>query len=221
MKLDEVARLDELSFVNKGITTYLHAKGFKKLGSGVDVTAYLAPTGHVLKIFGYDDEEDDDYDHGQQVQKKWTPKNLSRSQNMFIQYAQFCANNSKNPYLPRFGKGRGGKVWAPFVFKNKTYLQIWQERLYPAKIKGTFLAAMADGIDNGQAMEDFLSEVEEYGWKKRMTIAFPSDAAFALCWHTLEKLNRIADDHNFMWDMHNENFMCRADGTPVIVDPWH
>ena len=48
-----VSELTEFSSIDKKIDKILTVKGYKKLGSGKDQTAYLEPgTGYVLKIFG-------------------------------------------------------------------------------------------------------------------------------------------------------------------------
>ena len=49
MKINEI--LNE-AYSDPGIAKILKQKGYKKLGSGVDQTAYLTPDGMILKIFG-------------------------------------------------------------------------------------------------------------------------------------------------------------------------
>jgi hypothetical protein len=78
--------LQEYSKTSNKVDKILKAKGYKRLGAGVDQTAYLEPgTGYVLKVFGTQGGE-----------------SFSADQKMFFAWAKYCMKNTDNPFLPRF-----------------------------------------------------------------------------------------------------------------------
>ena len=134
--------LTEWSTTDKKIERILKSKGYKKLGAGVDQTAYLEPgTGFVLKIFGTQGG-----------------KKFSRDHQMFFVWAQFCMKNSQNPFLPRFDD------YESFVLDGDRYLQIRQEILQKTP-HGIALEIMADAAEedvrNLNGVYDF---IDQYGY---------------------------------------------------------
>jgi hypothetical protein len=126
----------------KRLSGYLAKKGYKKLGAGVDQTAYLEPgTGYVLKVFGTQGGESFSPDH-----------------KMFFDWAKYCMKNSGNPFLPRFGG------YDSFVLDGDRYLQIRQEPLQPAGRMGVILEIMANAVEDENIADlDELSDyVEDY-----------------------------------------------------------
>ena len=105
----ESQQLDEVSFTDYRINDYLEARGYKLIGSGLDQLTYLTPNQQmVLKIFG-------------STKKKSRRKNIpfTADQMMFFKWADYCTQNSTNPFLPKFIEGEGGKPWAPFDLENR------------------------------------------------------------------------------------------------------
>jgi hypothetical protein len=198
------AELTEYSVTDKKIERILAKKGYKKLGAGVDQTAYLEPgTGYVLKVFGTQGGESFSPDH-----------------KMFFAWAKYCMKNSGNPFLPRFGG------YDSFVLDGDRYLQIRQEPLQPAGRMGVILEIMANAVEDENIADlDELSDyVEDYfdqystGYQKLLKQLGPQQMQLML--DTINRLYAIGNQKGWGFDLHAGNFMRRADGTPVIVDPW-
>jgi len=198
------AELTEYSVTDKKIERILAKKGYKKLGAGVDQTAYLEPgTGYVLKVFGTQGGESFSPDH-----------------KMFFAWAKYCMKNSNNPFLPRFGG------YDSFVLDSDRYLQIRQEPLQPAGRMGVILEIMASAVEDENIADlDELSDyVEDYfpgyaaGYQKLLKQLGPKQMQLML--GTINRLYDIGNQKGWGFDLHAGNFMRRADGTPVIVDPW-
>ena len=226
-------QLDEYSyFDDREIKKYLKSKGFAFLGSGVDQMAYLTPNKKfVLKIFGADELKSN---------KKNIP--FTKDQLMFFKWVNYCARNSTNPFLPRFITGEGGRPWAPFDFKGRRYLQIWQERLYkldrttsenlsmlselPEQMDGhQFTAREINTILTGSMSEllgtylgDFFSDWE-INLIRRMVKQY-GVKQFLQLFGAMVSLSKMADSNGWTLDLHEGNFLRRQNGHPVIVDPW-
>lgn len=197
--------LTEYSYTDKKIDRILKAKGYKRLGAGVDQTAYLEPgTGYVLKVFGTQGGDTFSPDH-----------------KMFFAWAKYCMKNSANPFLPKFAG------YESFVLDGDRYLQIRQEALQPIGTLGRVLDLMAQSIDDGGAksLDEAEEYVEDYGYdtdiknleKLRKQIG---DNGLELFFSTMLRLYLTGEKNGWFFDLHAGNFMRRANGTPVIVDPW-
>jgi hypothetical protein len=196
--------LQEYSTTSSKIDKILKAKGYKRLGAGVDQTAYLEPgTGYVLKVFGTQGGESFSADH-----------------KMFFAWAKYCMKNSNNPFLPRFAD------YESFVLDGDRYLQIRQELLKPAGRVGLVLEIFAEAIEEDDA--DTLREAEIYvaefnrsyvpdlqKLKKQL-----GPKGLQLLFSTMLQVYLLGRRSGYNFDLHAGNFMARSDGTPVIVDPW-
>lgn len=196
--------LTEYSYTDKKIEKILTKKGYKKLGAGVDQTAYLEPgTGFVLKIFGT--QRGDAF---------------SADQEMFFDWAKYCMKNKNNPFLPKFGG------YESFVLDGDRYLQIRQEALKSSGVTGRVLAIMAVAIEEEGAqdlgeVEDVIDELyDEYANAYQKFIKQLGPKATQKLFNTMMDLYKISLNNGWMFDLHSGNFMLRNDGTPVIVDPW-
>ena len=199
-----ISDLQEYSTTSKKVDKILTAKGYKKLGAGVDQTAYLEPgTGLVLKVFGTQGGESFSPDH-----------------KMFFTWAKYCMENSKNPFLPKFGG------YESFVLDGDRYLQIRQELLKPAGRLGPLLGLFSETLDDEGSFT--LQDAEDY-----VAESYPSyipdlqklknqlgPKGLQLLFSTMLKVYRISERRGYTFDLHAGNFMTRSDGTPVIVDPW-
>ena len=76
------------AYTDRSIEGILKKKGYKKLGSGVDQTAYLAPDGMILKIFGTSRSS------------KNGSVQLTKAQKTFKAFADYCKAHPNNPFLP-------------------------------------------------------------------------------------------------------------------------
>ena len=204
--------VDEWSTTDDEIDAILKKKGYKKLGAGVDQSAYLEPgTGHVLKIFGTQTSAT------APKQARGKPQ-FSADHKMFFAWAEYCNKNANNPFLPKFSG------FESFYFKGQTYLQIRQEQLTSNLNMGKLAETMANAIEDGEDFEEYQDLLPiEYSrayvgllsqFKKQV-----GERGVHLFWDTLEELYRIGRRKGWGWDLHSGNFMMRGQ-TIVIVDPW-
>lgn len=203
--LDE-ENLEEFSRTDKGIKSALEAKGYQYLGKGVDQTAYLEPnTGLVLKIFGTQGKKD-----------------FSPDQKMFFAWYNYCEQNKDNPLLPRF-YGHDSFMW-----NDNRYLMIRTEPLN--KTQGPIRVALDDLgwmsrswlQHKGRSVAGFVNSLQrdrprDYALLER---ALGGAKGVLQMVTTLDELMKIGKASGYHWDMHGGNFMRRADGTPIINDPW-
>ena len=212
MKINEV--LNE-AYTDRSIDGILKKKGYKRLGSGVDQTAYLAPDGMILKIFGTSRSS------------KNGSLELTRAQKTFKAYADYCKAHSDNPFLPQFSD------WNMFQYKGKPYLQIKMERLFPFKggAEGidAVLERIADYAERGnspKAKEAFikkhLNHYDPYVIDAfKNLIGLIGEDGFNKLWDTITDLKKTARTVGLSnLDLHSGNFMLGSDGQIVISDPF-
>lgn len=197
--------VDEYSETDFGIGAALKKKGYKALGSGVDQTAYLEPgTGYVLKIFGTDETSKFSADH-----------------RMFFRWYKFCEQHQSNPFLPRF-YGHESFFWKPYNDDEKhRYLMIRTEPLKDSGSVGTVLSDMVSDVIDYDSIETTLRRVQEINPNTyaKLIKQFGVDGITQFL-KTAKKLEAIGERAGYSWDLHDGNIMMRADGTPVINDPW-
>jgi hypothetical protein len=198
--------LEEFSTTDKGIRSELEAKGYQFLGKGVDQTAYSEPgTGLVLKVFG----------------TQGNRQNFSRDQKMFFAWYDYCSKHSDNPLLPRF-YGHDSFMW-----NDNRYLMIRTEPL--KKTQGPIRRALDDLgwmsrswlQHRGLSVDGFVKHLKNnrQGDYALLEKALGAKGVTQMV-STLDDLIKIGKARGYNWDMHGGNFMRRADGTPVINDPW-
>jgi hypothetical protein len=209
--------ITEWSHTPDSITKYLQAKGYKKLGNGVDQTAFLEPgTEQVLKVFG----------------SHYSGHN--EGHDMFAYWAKYCKDHSKNPFLPKFSG------WTNFTYgkDGKDYLQIRMEKLQklPPKLSnalGMISGYIEDGDPQkikklvlkqlGSKQKDLENEsalyIKDFDEINQLAILL-GEEKFNLLLDTIISLCKIANQRDYNFDLHGSNFMHRNDGTPIIVDPW-
>ena len=188
----------------------MQQKGYKKLGSGMDAVAFLAPNGTILKIFKTNMRSGSGFSEGQR---------------MCVDWIKYCQANKNNPFLPKFSG------FESFEFpqgSGQMYLQIRMERLgnFPMQWNHE-LADLADMIDRGNSFEHEMEErlpSDEWGGgtcneTATLAIHLGYDGMKKL-WNTMKTLNGICNRRRWQWDLHSGNFMIRNDGTPVILDPY-
>jgi hypothetical protein len=192
--------------IDPDIKDILFGKGYKLLGDGADQQAWLAPDGTVLKIFGYGT-----FNYGAIRRGK-----LSKGQQSFIDYASYCKQNPNNPFLLQI------LGYEKFRFKNKTYLQIRTERLFPF-----------DGIhDVAYILSDLVDYIKDFGlkvaWEKEtatnlgiLVSLVGGEKELKLLAKTISDLKQIAKSKGYILDLHDGNFLLGGDGEIVINDPFH
>jgi hypothetical protein len=197
--------LDEYSETDQSVINALKKKGYKYLGQGVDQTAFMEPgTGHVLKIFGT----------GETAQ-------FSQDHKMFFRWYKFCEKNQSNPFLPRF-YGHESFFWHPWDDDEKhRYLMIRTEPLKDSGSVGTVLSGMVSDVIDYDSIKTTLRHVQETNPNTyaKLIKQFGVEGITQFL-KTARKLEAIGDRAGYAWDLHDGNIMMRANGTPVINDPW-
>jgi hypothetical protein len=205
--------LDEYSDTDPAIIDHLIDKGYKQIGQGVDQTAFLEPgTGLVLKIFGTQDT-------ARAPDGENTKPTFSEDHMMFFRWAKYCNNHKSNPYLPKFSG------FESFYWNGQVYLQIRQEQLFKLN-QGTAMLCreMADYATAEYNFDGMAQNMADPGywhqdaWTNLIDILSPK--GLKVFYKTIVKLESIANEMGYELDLHEDNFMARADSTPVIVDPW-
>ena len=225
MKISEIikeATLTELT-VDPGITAALAKKGYREVGKGTDQLVFAEPgTGMILKIFG--------------TNKVARAGALSYPQKSFVAFADYCAANPDNQFLPYFSG------WETFEFKGQNYLQIRTERLFEAKGAKNMMYAMEQMVD--YIRQDPSLTPAEVLWKIDRNsldiIGYADDEdnpagpagvepvilmmgglqEFEMFVKTCSDLSTIAAKNGFYLDLHKDNFMLGSDGHIVINDPF-
>ena len=212
-------RADEFiteAYTDDKIRPILQKKGYKFLGKGVDQTAYLAPDGMILKIFGTSSNA-----------AKGSLQ-LTKSHKTFKAYADYCLAHQDNQFLPQFSD------WNMFQFEGMPYLQIKMERLFPFE-KGArgwndileTIAERAESSKSPQAKEKFLRSYlhQSYdSWtaqKAKELISHLGEDGFNKLWDTIYDLRQVSKRIGLSnLDLHRGNFMLGSDGEIVISDPF-
>lgn len=227
MKIKEILRED--SDIDQEIQTQLVKQGYQFLGSGVDQEAYLAPDGSVLKIFGS------------------RGRRLSKQQQSFITFAEYCQANPDNPFLPNIID------FAEFTYNEKLYLQIKIERLFEfgnSEYLAEKLSEIADAIeyskiadpvkwiaDKTEDLESQIAYFKNNGKPGKFTASVEAreralarlnqfilyiggEDEFRLLFSTITDLKKIAARRGYVLDLHDFNFMLGSDGHVVISDPF-
>ena len=210
MKPHEI--LAEYSDTDPEIIEYLQDKGYVSIGQGVDQTAFLEPgTGLVLKIFGTQDTARAPDDEN-------SKPTFSKDQMMFFRWAKYCNNHRSNPYLPKFSG------FESFYWNGHVYIQMRQEHLKSLGYLGGLCAEMANDAIAEFSFEDMMDRLSApvWGYKLYMDelLNLLGPKGVHVFYKTIVRLNDIANQMGYELDLHGYNFMARADGTPVIVDPW-
>jgi hypothetical protein len=216
MKSSEILResiLDEYSDTDPAIVKHLQDKGYKLLDQGVDQTAFLEPeTGLVLKIFGTQNNV------ALAPNDENTKSIFSKEQMMFFRWGKYCNNHKSNPFLPKFSG------FESFYWNGHVYIQMRQERLNSIGAIGKLCKEMADRAMANESFEDVAQTLTypvwgyKNSWDKLLNILGPRGVH--VFYKTIVRLNDIANQMGYELDLHGYNFMARADGTPVIIDPW-
>jgi hypothetical protein len=112
------------------------------------------------------------------------------------------------------------------VLDGDRYLQIRQEPLKPLGVVGHVLELLAtaieeDGIRTLEEAEKFVEDFNErYVPALEKLKQQLGPGGLDLMFSTMLRLYMVGKKNGWHFDLHAGNFMRRADGTPVIVDPW-
>ena len=214
------------SEMSDDLAPYLKSKGYQELGDpGADAQAFLEPgTGMVLKIFGT------------RTGSGSFPHTLTRDQELFRMYADYCHAHPNNPFLPQFSG------WERFKFQGEYYLMIRMERLFEyhnsywgdmlkdmvgyAKFrndkatKKDFLDKIINRDQNNVDNDDYDDSENDYENAGVELLTHLGMKKFNILWDTIYELATIARNGGFRLDLHENNFMLGSDGEIVISDPF-
>ena len=191
-------------FIPEHFKKRLAKQGYKFLGQGVDQAAFTVPgkPNIVLKIFG----------HGYSFPDSGDP-----SHNMFFRWAKFCQKNSNNPFLPKFSG------FEKVTIDGEEYIMMYQERLSHSIKIGNAVADLANIADTALYMGDrfnLKNYVDDAMYQDTVDDLESAGVNVKSLFKTLMQLAKIGKSQGYDWDMHKNNVMVRANGQPVIVDPW-
>jgi hypothetical protein len=142
---------------------------------------------------------------------------------------EFCQTNPSN-FLPEF------QDIVQIEVSGQEFTQVVMEKLQPLT-RNSFTEAMAwilsDLVADGTEWYEIMEQLHD----PRMWSMYRSVPAAKLVkmvenmtpeqedwWESfyslMQDLSLEMQQHGWHWDLHTENIMQRADGTPVITDPW-
>ncbi len=172
------------------IDSTLRKQGYRKLGSGIDQTAYKVPSeNRVIKIV---------------TESARRGRGLTPEQKMIERWVKWCMKNSDNPFLPKYH----GVAYFDNPEDGSVYTQVSTERLFSFNrdTRKKALMRCVGGFDSTKI--DLNMAYTIFGDKAEMFYG------------TMEKIFGMASRHGYGLDLHEGNYMIRKDGQIVINDPF-
>jgi hypothetical protein len=197
----------------------MKSAGYAELGTGADAAVYAKDADTVIKILMPDSGQ------------------LSTGEKTFLDFYQYVTTSKPNPFLPRFVKIQG-QHHNRFEIDGEPFRQIAMERLQPIPA-GTALQGIvwimsecaARQLSWQQVLDDFMTESDLWRYWSgdpdvpelvyNEFIDHNKQSYYEALYITMLILARLGAHKGWGWDLHTENVMQRADGTPVIIDPWY
>ena len=187
----------------ESIDSILSSKGYKKLGSGVEAEAWLAPDGTVLKLI------------------------TTSGKNSFVIFANYCQANPNNPFLPQFGGWQRFKL-PRSIDGHDEGLQIRTERLFelPKDDGLGFALALTARVARNFTGTDAINKIFERRLENQddlaqLIVLLGGKQGLLKLIKTINELAKIADKYGYRLDLHSGNFMLGSDGHIVINDPFY
>ncbi len=197
----------------------LRNAGYEELGAGADATVWTKDVGTVIKIIVPEEEDA-----------------LNTAAETFKKFYEFCMKHQDIECLPKFIPIQG-RHYTEFTIKEKTFIQISMERLYPLKnnsfeeamvwylsdfaTKNTPWAKVKEFLGTPKAWQDTdFSSVANQLALKVSSLKGVKEAKYSLLYTVMTLLYHTGRINKLGWDLHTENAMQRRDGTIVIIDPW-
>ena len=199
--------------------------GYREIGDGVDSTVYSKDAGTVIKIivpmFG----------------------DFAPADKTFLTWYKFCQQHAGNPHLPQFQE-IAGQHHATFTIDGEQFRQIAMEKLKPMpeesklstaiyRMAMTIQSNIVNSRNNSPRQwmtADFNSyyapgeSIQPYviqGLKQDIQFIEKIMSKYPELYKTLNAVIRAGKRAGLRDDMISDgNIMRRADGTPVIIDPW-
>jgi len=166
------------------------------------------------------------------------PEDLgNKAEQVFRKFYEIALKYQDLPCLPRVNEVNTIDI------KGKDYTQIEMERLQPIK-KGTFLEGVIwffsdfcqaqepwDRVDHAMGLTDTWEYYPYAKGSKSIAGVFTkpwqdlmydkrSYSMYRQLYNVMKLLYTTGNINKFGWDLHTANVMQRANGQPVIIDPW-
>lgn len=207
--LNEEVQLDEKSYEDPDLSEMLRNEGYTLLGRGKDQSAWLEPdTGLVVKIFG--------------TAFGTTGEEYTKEQRSFLTFYELSKKYSNNKFLPNIIE------FKRFTYKDRPYLWIKMERLFPFKGSGAddwrqIFWTMCKYRNSELTFDDWLVGIvynKQYEDAYHEVIMHLGKTGLKSLWNTIGLVINEARKNGYNFDYNTSNIMLSSDGDPVIVDPY-
>ena len=201
----------------KDIEYLAQRAGYRRLGKGVDATVFIKGNGeYVIKIL---------------TGANYDPADSART---FIKFYRFCESNADSPYLPKFGPIN--KIKLGNTEQSETFYHTSMERLQPIsdmnwKATNFLIRQVGESLTWHEVSQMILKGTFSYEYNAKnidLLKVYKNPKLKEFMLQNLEQWKEIfylikllkRKRGNSSWDPHRGNIMQRANGTPVIIDPW-
>jgi hypothetical protein len=180
--------------------------GYRRLGGGVESTAWGRADGPVIKVIMPNEG-----------------MNTDKAMKSFLRFYRLT-KKQPSPHWPRFQalRDEAGRVsdFAEFTIDGKKYVQISMERLAELSPGESLIVEdMADSIAQGWSLKKWaFRNMDDYREQLPQDIQALEPQLPGL-WAAMETAYRKTGG-DYVWDLHGGNAMKRRDGTIVITDPF-
>ena len=196
----------------------LKAAGYKYVASGADATVWAKDESHVIKIL--------------------MPEDLgNKAEQVFRKFYEIALKYQDLPCLPRVNEVNTIDI------NGKDYTQIEMERLRPIE-KGTFMEGVIwffsdfcqaqelwGQVDHAMGLTDTWEYYPHAKGSKSIANVFTRQwqdlmynkqaySMYRQLYNVMKLLYTTGTINRYGWDLHTANVMQRANGQPVIIDPW-
>lgn len=206
------------------IKNHMTKKGWRLIGHGGYAMVFANRNSNkVIKINIPDAIDDDDYTVKQLV------RDIKKSDNITARFLRYIDKNKNNPHLPKYSQTKTETVQG---IELKLYEM--EKLLKPSDFFDEFLVEMLDVAWSHKDLKEIFDgyNYSKFKWISKQGREFKGwDDKYGDNWpqfkkdvtlliKTMSELLKIAGDSKSMEEDLERNWMVRADGTPVIIDPW-
>lgn len=202
----------------RDLTKEMKAAGYKKLGAGVDAIVFAKTKDEVVKIVMPSHSED--YESAKKSAKEFHNFVKANPSEFLPKFKAFVTDEIEEVELD-------GQVVLLISMERLKPMSVTEQQLYWFLIESAMLnrtvSKTIDFINDGDRVHkefgndaDGMSGYRQYFsiWNRK------ADAWVKPFIETVIQLYNHTKKIGFEWDLHTENIMKRANGTPVIIDPW-
>jgi hypothetical protein len=209
VRLNEFNQIDEYATEDHRVEVdaYLQRAGFEKIGAGMDAMVYSKDSNTVTKIIFPTEVAD-----------------MNLSVKTFKMFYNFC-KRARSLYLPAFSEVKELEI------AGEKFQAVIMERLYPipeASYEEAIVWLLGECAQKKMPWEQVYEYTQEPdAWRyydgaydlNQIVYEPPRESEWRGFYEAMVKTFNALPSKRY-WDLHTENVMMRADGTPIIVDPW-